>query len=233
MSGEHTYVVRVLRQTETALSTTAPEAVRSRLGKVVQKLAHAEDIHEALDRLYRVQGYEAFSLRLMWVLDRQQILAVALSPAEVVDFEVQKLAEILLPQQTITSLPRTHRREEETEVLHTALHRFGRSVEDYKRAIGRGAVHEELLYRIAGEGEALEVAAQAAGAHLVRRFAAAAGRLVHFAIDNGAANDERLANILDNANLTLQTLRDTVGDEDHDALQNMIGLLEDPRRLLE
>jgi hypothetical protein len=56
---------------------------------------------------------------------------------------------------------------------------------------------------------------------------------VHYAIDNGAANDERVANILDNANLTLQTLRDTVGDEDHDALQNMIGLLEDPQRLLE
>jgi hypothetical protein len=233
MSGEHTYVVRILRQTETALSTRAPEAVRSRLGKVVQKLAHAEDIHNALDTLYAVQGYEAFALRLMWVLSRQRILADAGSPGEVVDFEVQKLADLLLPQQSLSLSPRTHRREEEVDVLQNALHRFGRSVEDYKRARGRGAIHEELLYRVAGEGEALEVAAQAAGAHLVRRFAAAVGRLVHFAIDNGATNDERVANILDNANLTLQTLRDSAGAEDHDALQNMIGLLEDPQRLLE
>lgn len=233
MSGEHSYVVRILRQTESAVSRRAPEAVRSRLGRVVQKLAHSEDIHGALDTLYGVQGYESFALRLMWILHRQRILAGASTPADVIDYEVQKLAELLLPPEQQRPAALTHRREQETEALYGALHRFGRSVEEYRRARSRNVTHQEHLYRVAGELEALESAAQAAGAHLVRRFATAAGQFLQFILDGNAAADDRVVNILDNANLTLQTLMETAGAEDHDALQAMIGLLEHPQRLLE
>ncbi len=235
MPGHQSYIVRLLRRTEASLAGKDMELIRGRLGKVVQKISRADDIRAALELLYSVQGFDAFAMRLMWVLERP-VQAYNGLEGEIMDFEVRQLTQLLAPRPGYRpELPAPP--EAPMDALFESLHRFGREVEKLKRNTTKKekihATEPDALYRILNECAALEDAADKAGHPEVKRFCASFSKFTQYVIDDDRLSDGRVVNIMDNANMTLQTVLESYGAEDYDALQQMMTLLEDPQRLLE
>jgi hypothetical protein len=120
--------------------------------------------------------------------------------------------------------------------LYVSLHKFGRAVEGLKRASsqpgGKGSAPENLLFGILGEIASLKEKAQIARKGEVTQFCDACAGFIQYALDNGRLQDVRIVNVLDNANITLQTVFETAGVEDNDSLESTIQLLQRPHDLL-
>jgi hypothetical protein len=82
------------------------------------------------------------------------------------------------------------------------------------------------------ECAALETVAQELELTDAVRFCRSFGKFVRFAVEDHPPGDERVLNVLEAANMTIQTVLESYGAEDFEALQNMITLLEDPAGLL-
>lgn len=240
MSGQHTYILRLLRELEGSLAGPGNEVARGVLGKITQKVSAARNINDALEMLYSVEDYDGFALRLLWCLERAGVSAPPLNGA-FVDYEVDQLASIFM--QTMkgrwseTAEALTPSLSEPLESFYESLHRFGRSVEQCKRRAGdadefRG-METDSLYRLLNECSLLETAALNAGKEDVASFAVAFAGCVQHILDHDLHRDIRSVNIIDNANLTLQTSLEAVGGEDFDSLRQMVALLEHPEGLLE
>lgn len=239
MSGHQSYIVRLLRQVETSLAGDHSEYLRGVLGKITRRITQADNLDVALVSLYAVEGFDRFTLRLMWVLERAGISSSDIA-SEVMEYEVQQLSSVLHSAVTghTTSVPVTIEPQsvKPLEDFYEALHRFGRSIEDTRRkSASNGVVSIDCnsLYRVLNEAGLIEKASLAAGKIEVAVFGSAVAKFIQYVIDAAVFHDIRVVNILDNANLTLQTVTESAGGEEYDSLQQMSALLEHPASLLE
>jgi len=236
ISGQHTYIVRLLRRVESSLSGRGTELLRARLGKVIQRLSHADDLQGALENLYAVEGFDTLAMRLMWMLEKPVPPSDGLENV-VMDYEVDQMSWILRPYAEASPAPMPPSSERPLDAFYEALHRFGKSVEGLRRPLPPASDGEpaevDLLYRLLNDCAALETSAVEAGNETVVRFCRAFGRFTQYVLDEQRIPGERVLNILDNANMTLQTVLESCTMEEDDALHNMIALLDDPQRLLD
>lgn len=239
MSGAQSYIIRLLRKVETWLGEHGHSPEASKVGKIVQKLAQADEIHTALCTLYHVDQFDQFALRLMWYLDKAERGDLALD-GSVMDHQAEALSLMLLESlrngqaETSPSTPKTL--PDQVDSLYDSLHKFGRAVEELKRNSLEGGtfagIPENQVYEILSELASLKESASAASKEDVVQFASACSGFIHHVLDSGLLQDVRIVNLLDNANLTLQTVFEAAGIEDNDSLQSTIELLKRPEDLL-
>lgn len=236
MPGEYSYVVRVLRRLESTLIESGYQVEGGRVGLILQRLSRADSIRSVLADLYTVEGLDQFALRLMYYGETVKDAFGAMPDDRLVEHHVRELFAALMahPVREPAAAPQAV---PPTADLNRALSEFDISFQRLKRESYRDEVFvrierpplEAFLQKTNDLGE---VARKERSAD-VGRFSAACSTFVRFVLDKNALNDVRVINILDNASLTLQTVLETAGEENVDALQQMIQLLSDPSTLLE
>lgn len=239
MSGGQSYVIRLLRRVESSLSDGHHATESSKVGKIVQELAQADDIHEALDELLCVEGMDQFALRLMWLLDGAERGTMNFDDG-VLDYQASLLENLLTTRTSakggVNGTPELTA-PDEIDQLFVSLHKFGRTIEGLKQqSIGEGGfrgIQEVQLYALLQALALLADQADSCGKKDLSRFATACSGFIHHVLDNGLLHDVRVVNILDNSNFTLQTVFEVAGAEDHDSLSSTIQLLNQPRELLD
>jgi hypothetical protein len=237
MSGAQSYIVRLLRNVESRLGDHGHHAEASRVGKIVQKLAQADDIHEELNNLYSVDGCDQVALRLMWLLSVAEKGEVGFENG-VLDYQASVVSDLVIQAvdgRLATNEPKPL--SEQLDDLFVSLHKFGKVIEELKREAFQDAefkgIQDNQLFKILSELASLKESAKVAGRDEVVEFAEACAQFVQYALDGSIFADVRVANVLDNANLTLQTVFEAVGVEDNDSLLSTIELLKRPGDLLD
>lgn len=240
MSGDQSYLVRLLRKTEAALVARRRQHAGTMVARIIDRLSKADDVSDALGVLYSVQGFDLLALRLMWILERREKERNG-QATEVMEHEAEGLATVVdgcingKQEETLVELPEIHATT--LDAFYEALHRFGRSVQELRRRSFDGDTFRradtEALYRILSEAASLKEVAVRDGKRDVEHFAEALSGFVQHAIDADRTSDVRVVNVLDNANLTLQTVLEAAGAEDYDSLQQTIELLQRPQDLLD
>jgi hypothetical protein len=238
MSTGKSYIVRLLRRVESLLSNGGHADEASKVGRIMQKVAQADDIHDALEVLRKVEGLDDFALRLMWLLDVAEKGEVGLENG-VMDYQASVLGTLITAGTgvksrenvaAVTPLP------DRIDQLYVSLHKFGRAIEELKRhSIGDGVfagVEERRICDILNELASLGEHAADSGKKDLSQFVSACSGFAQYVLDNGVLHDVRVVNILDNANITLQTVFEAAGAEDLDSLQSTIQLLSQPNELL-
>jgi hypothetical protein len=238
MSVGQSYIIRVLRNVETWLGENRHAAEGAKVGKIIQRIAQAESVDEALGELHRVEGFRDFSLHLMWMLQRAQQPGFA-ATEQIVNHHAALLTSLLTTEsepegeQDVVeqpTLPAT------IDKLYLSLHKFGRSMDAMKRgALVDGMFHgidEESIYVLLNSLAELGESASSSGRKDALQFTEACTGFVHYAVEKSLLQDVRVLNVLDNANCTLQTVFEAGGGEDHDSLQSTIDLLKQPNELL-
>jgi hypothetical protein len=236
--GEYSYVVRVLRKLESRLIESEHHLEGGRVGLIVQRLSKADNIRSVLADLYTVEGYDRFALRLMYYGETVKDALGAMPDERLVDHHVRELFAALLSHPAPAATPEVQESPAETNAdLGRLLEEFEASLQALKRCSFKDeaftGVDRESLEGFLQKTNDLGVIARKEKVVDVARFSAACSTFVHYALDQGLLKDVRVINILDNASLTLQTVLQTAGEENVDALQQMVQLLEDPSTLLE
>lgn len=222
---------------ESSIQTDRSHGAKGKLGWIIQKIAHADDVHKALEGLYAVEGYDGFALRLMWCLERSGISTNGL-PSDVVDYEVAQLSSILgppvdqIPEGSGDSSGNSPGNPGELDAFYESVHRLGRVVAEAGRR-GAGQIDAMVFFRILDEASAMKSAAESACQTEVARFSEMFIRFLQHVIDKEIAGDPRTLHITDTANLTLQTVIGAASAEDYDSLEQMTSLLSNPESLLE
>lgn len=237
MPGQQSYIVRLLRRTETLLLEEHREIQARVLGRIIQNLARADDVYPSLDRLYSVEGFDSFALRLMMSLDRLEDVDQETPPA-ILEYEARLLCAEL--QNGLNG----HRKHSQTPHLppggetafYGILHRFGRTIEDFKRKTLDEDTFKEIqpvyLDKILLDASSLEQAASSASKHDVVVFARVFIAFIQFVQQQQLYYDVRVVHLMNNANLTLQTVLEAVGAEDYETLNQTIELLRNPHDVL-
>ena len=239
MTGEQSYIVRLLRMLEELLVQCSHRGEGERIGKIAEKISRADNLTLALRRLYRVEGLDQFALKLMYRADRVRDSLHSIPEERILDYQVQDLYTVLFTSRRKQFVEDTIDRREVplVEDLPAALRRFHGAMEKMKKGAFEGGVFKgvevSLLESVESEVEKLLQIATKENNHDVARFSSACLHFVRFVVDGGIFQDIRVVNFLDNANLTLQTVVETVGGDDYDSLQQTIHLLENPSTLLE
>lgn len=240
MSEARSYIVHLLRKVEAACENGALRSQRLMIGKAVYRVSRAEDVREALQRLYCVRGFDRFALRLMWLFEHARGHTDRFETAAI-EYDVEMLLACLAGRDSASGAagqgaPIDVGAVESLETFHDQLHRFGKVLDSVRRRAFVGDVYqgltEDALDSIRSEAELLERAALPAGQHDVGRFARACVDFLQYAQDHALSGDVRIINMLENANLTLQTVLAAKGTEEYDSLQKNIELLQNPRDLL-
>jgi hypothetical protein len=239
MSGQQSYIIRLLRKVEASLREGQRQTEAAMLDKVIHKISHTERVEEALETLYGVKGFDQLALRLMWSLEHVGMDMNSLENS-VIDYEVEALRSLVWMLRNGDKKSAAIQQVTSTKPLddfYEALHKFGRVMEELNRKSFEGesftGIDQDLLYRVLNESAALQRCAASASQEDVVRFAEAVTTLVQFVIEQQLFGDVRVVNLLANANLTLQTILESAGDEDYDSLQQTIELLQTGRTLLE
>jgi hypothetical protein len=234
--GEYSYAIRVLRRLESVLIESGYQFEGGRVGLILQRLSRADNIRSVLADLYTVEGFDQFALRLMYYGETVKDAFGAMPDDRLVEHHVRELFAALMAH-PVHEAVNGAQNVPPTADLNRALDAFNLAFQALKRESYRDEVFlrverpplEAFLQKTNDLGE---VARKERSAD-VARFSAACSTFVRFVLDRNALNDVRVINILDNASLTLQTVLETAGDENVDALQQMIQLLSDPSTLLE
>ena len=239
MTGEQTYIVRLLRMLEELLVQCSHRGEGERIGKIAEKISHADNLTLALRRLYTVEGLDQFTLKLMYRADRVRESLHPIPDKRILDYQVQDLYTVLFVSRRKQFVEESVDGREGliAEDLPSALRRFHGEMEKMKKGAFEGGtfkgVEASLLKSVESEVEKLLQIATKENNHDVARFSSACLHFIRFVVDRGIFQDIRVVNFLDNANLTLQTVLETVGGDDYDSLQQTIHLLENPSTLLE
>jgi hypothetical protein len=94
-------------------------------------------------------------------------------------------------------------------------------------------MNEGQVYRLLTQLPGLEEAGRVAGNDHVVRFAQACTTFMQHVADTETFGDVRVVNVLDSANLTLQTATAAVVAGENDSLESTIELLRQPRSILD
>jgi hypothetical protein len=240
MSADETPLGRLLRKLETRLKEEGRGGDAEKLGRVIGVLMESKNVDETLDDLYGVEGWDLFALKLMWFVQRSKDSPEGEASQDVIDYHVQDLYSVLTAAGGQVGGPLHGEQRSAPKAYHDlndALRRFGEALTKLKRDAFdgekfRGIDRSDVETALAASS-ALHAAASTYRSADVQKFAAAFSRFVRYVLETGHLEDVRVVNFIDNANLTLQTVLETVGAEDFDSLHQTIQLMENPGTLLE
>ncbi len=240
MAGDSSYSVKVLQALETILIGEGMKQQAETLGAVTMRLRKTEDTETTLRQLYAVKGWSDVALRLMWF--EQQAKRVDPSSLEGRMKEMHArdlLASVIAIFQGANPAPAESSGPPPapSQDLSDALVRFDAAVGVLKQRSSHGdefiGIEQPLVEILQEETDALRMVASADNNQDVIRFATALSIFLVFVIDKGKLGDVRTMNIIDNANLTLQTVLQSMGATDYDSLGQTTQLLENPGALLD
>ncbi len=241
MTEEQTHIVRLLRSLAASVNAAGDKQKGQLVEKVAQKVARSDNLGASLERLYPVIGWDAIALKLMWFAQRRQQAGSAGDAEEILEYETEQLralAGLTEPRDGAqpAEAPQGNRVQASDELAESAR-AFGNVLDTLKRSSFDGEAFQgigpDILAAMLGESAHLQQSALSAGNDDSARFATAFGMFVTFVRDRDMTRDVRVANFLETANLTLQTVMETVGEEDYDSLAQTVELLENPRHLFE
>ena len=236
MSSGQSYIVRLLRRTEKRLSMDHHAVEASKVGKIVQKLALADDVDEALDALHQVDGFSEFALRLMWQLDIADRGMLEWDNGAMDDCASLLAGLLVTPSVDPGEASPAAAPPEGEGRISAPLLEVGRVIEDIKRrSMPSGAfkgIEENQLSKLLNVLASLGEQAVSAGSTDLSRLAATCSDFVLYVIDHALFHDVRVVNILDTVNLTLQTMLEAAGLEADSSIESAIQLLNQPEDLL-
>jgi len=234
MTVSRTYLMRVLQRMEERLTEEGHRQEATLVAQITSHLSLSPDIGSELDRLHAVDGFEQLSLALMWIWSNRQGLMNG-NQQEILGYDAETLYRTVLPDQD-ESEDRPSK-PPGAGTLRLTLQEFSRLVADIRRravASGRGrALPEDQLWRIITALEGLRLSAVREAEADVVSFCDALGIFVEFVIDHHLYSDPRVLGLIDNANLTLQTVVGGNIPEERGSLQQTIELLKHPSAFLE
>ncbi|MBP1679276.1 MAG: hypothetical protein H6Q29_1187 [Bacteroidetes bacterium] len=233
MAGEREHMQEVLRLLESRLASSNRPLEAGRIGLIRQALSSDQPLDAALEALYGVQGYDRFALRLMWYAEKGRDPFASMPTPYVVARHAEELLPLLPADAAAQAAPGPP----EPKTFAAAVDDFGAAMEAVKRAAfsdGQfSSVTDEMAAQLRSSVQPLGRAAALEENREVTRFADAVGRFLDLVRARSLAGDVRVVNLLDSANLTLQTAMQTHAPEDFDSLQEITRLLENPLQLFE
>jgi len=233
MAGEREHILDVLQLLESRLTSSNRSIDAGRISLVRLALSSSQHLDAALESLYGVQGYDQIALRLMWYAEKGSDPFAPDLTEHVVSRRADELLSMLPAELPAPAGPGTG----EPKSMAAAVDEFGVAVEALKAGAFREGQFSELTEELAARLRASVRPLSRAGALEenpdVGRFADAVARFLELVRARSLARDVRVVNLLDSANLTLQTAMQTHAAEDFDSLQEITRLLENPLPLLE
>jgi hypothetical protein len=233
MAGEREHILEVLHLLETRLTSARRTADAGRIGVIRHAVASSRHLDAALETLSGVRGFRDFSLRLMWYAEKGRDPFASPSTAATASLRADELLSLLPPasEEAAASSPA------EPRTIAAAVEDFGGAIEAMKRGSMEGGrftgITGELAGRVRAEARPLAQAAGLEEDRDVARFAEAVERFLDLVAMRSLSGDVRVVNLLDSANITLQTALQTHAAEDYDSLQEITRLLENPLPLFE
>jgi len=237
MTEEHTAIIRLLRALEIHLAQGGRHDSAESVGKISRRISAADDLDTVLNSLFAVPGFDGVAVRLMWYAERLREPNPVPEAPGFQDYLAANLAAQLGGHTGRATSPGQGEPAAAELDLAQALARFDACIETVKRSSYKDEVFEEIPLRglddIIREVVLLGEAAAAERNVDVLRFTSALSRCVDYVIRQRLFRDVRVLNLIDSANLTLQTALETRSAEDYDSLQQTIKLLEQPAGVLE
>jgi hypothetical protein len=232
MAGEREHILDVLQALEARLTSSNRTTDAARIGVIRRAVLSNQHLDAALETLYGVRGMHEVALRLMWYAEKGRDPYASVPTGQTVSRRVDELLAIL-PADS----PAPGDVVEEPMTIVEAVDAFGVALEAVKRGAyqdGKFAgVSDDLVGRLRAAARPLALTAGLQEDRDVARFAEAVGRFLDHARARSLTRDVRVVNLLDSANLTLQTVMQTHAAEDYDSLQEVTRLLENPLPLFE
>jgi hypothetical protein len=233
MAGEREHILEVLEQLESRLTSSNRSPDAGRIGVIRRALSSHKHLDAALETLYGVQGYHQFALRLMWYAEKGRDPFASPPTPQGITRRSEELL-VLLPS---GSPGAQEPAPEPSKTITAAVDEFGVALEAVKRGAFRDGqfseVTDEMMARLRSSTQPLGRSAALEENRDVTRFADAIARFLDLVRARSLQRDVRVLNLLDSANLTLQTVMQTHAAEDYDSLQEITRLLENPLPLFE
>lgn len=233
MAGEREHILEILQLLESRLTSSNRPDDAGRISVIRRAISANQHIDASLETLYEVQGFHAFALRLMWYAEKGRDPFATAPTGHVASSRADELLALLPLPTPEADAPVT----EEPATIAAAVDEFGVAMEAVKRGAyleGQfSGVTEALAGRLRSAAQPLGRAAGLEENHDVARFADAIVRFLDLVRARSLNGDVRVVNLLDSANLTLQTVMQTHAAEDYDSLQEITRLLENPLPLFE
>ncbi len=233
MAVEQTYLTTLLGTLESTCKGNGRPQLAGALARIKQRLAAAPDLPQALKELARVKEWQEFAIRLAWCLQERASLRPEVGEEALLSFHAEELRSACASSvREVKPEPTRHSMDFEEALLE-----FGKATEGIKRGSFQNGefttIPRAQLDTIRQRLETLRLIAESETNEDVQKFCSALTLFLEYATDHDLLGDVRVANLLDNANLTIQTVHSAVGAEEYDALHQMIQLLESPGTLLE
>jgi hypothetical protein len=240
MLGEEHYSVKVLQTLETLLNGEGFRDQAQSVAAVVKRLQEETDPDAVLRQLYTVKGWDKIAIKLLWFEQKAKEVDPRVLERSLKDLHIRELHDAVL--QTSTEAPAPGRQTSEeppppSQEFSDALVRFDAAVGVLKQRSLQGdeftGIEPPLIEILQDETDALRTVASADGNQDVVKFCTAFSIFLGYVVDKGRLSDVRTMNIIDNANLTLQTVLQAMSATDYDSLQQTAQLLENPGNLME
>lgn len=234
MTVSTTYLIRVLHGVEEKLEGEGHHREATLISRLTSKFSTSRDIQKDLDELLSVDGMEQLALALMWVRSRSRYSLNGLHQ-EMIDYDVTTVSEMVIDagEEEPEDLPES----EDPGSLRAALPEFSRTIADIGRRVVVGGsfrgIPEDLLWRLKAEVETLRLSAVRDAVVDVIRFCDAFDLFIGYVLNQNLLGDARVIGVVQNANLTLQTVIGGGIPEDRRSLDQTIELLKKPSSFFE
>ncbi len=240
MPGEEHYSVKVLQSVEALLVGEGFRPQAEAVSILIKRLEETPDSDTVLRKLFGVKGWDKVALRLLWLEKKVREGDPATVDRLLKEDHVREVYKEVVVTGGVPKAPESEPEEPPpppSQDLSDALVRFDAAVGILKQRSIQGddfvGIEQPLVEILQEETDALRTVASADGNQDVIRFCTALSIFVVYVLDKAKLNDIRTMNIIDNANLTLQTVLQAMGAADYDSLQQTTQLLENPGTLLE
>lgn len=235
MAEPQGHLVRLLQLLEVSQRADDQRTSAEFASRLAEMIAASSDYRATLRTLARVEGMEAFALRLLWCAERAGEVPEGNAGDPIVDYEIEHLRRALAPG--FSSAPPQPKASLDVRDLGSTVGQFCSSVAVLRREAFRGeefsGARRATVQALALDGERLRAAAAAERNQDVEHFSRAFRGFLEYVLAQDLLEDVRVVNLIENASLTLQTAVETLGADDYDALHQTTLLLEHPSTLLE
>jgi len=241
MADENHYSVRVLRSLEAHLIGGGFRPQAERVAALIKRIQEGGDPDPVLRQLYRVDGWSTIALRLLWYEHKAREIDAESLERNVKDQHVRELFDEVVQTGGVSTTPvdqgEKPPKKPASQNVAEALERFDAAVGILKQRSLQGddfiGIEQPLIEILQEETDALRAAAETEGNQDIVKFCTALSIFLVYVVDKSRTGDVRTLNIIDNANLTLQTVLQAMGASDYDSLQQTTQLLEHPGTLME